>query len=99
MTDITRYENMIIQDNIIHIPIDEAIKPKDNHLCLMNMFWTIYKDGHISIYTRGKKKKYGYYPSYTPQGNKSEIRAGMRGKYKTVFLECVYIDNAEIDYR
>ena len=76
---------------MIHIPIEEATTPVDGATVMMNRWWTVYKEGHISVYIgSGKQTSYGSYRTYSPQCNSNERIANRRGEKEVVFLPIVY---------
>lgn len=80
---------------MIHIPYEEATTPTEGAIVMMNHWWTVYKDGHISVYTAGRPpcKHLGTYNTYSPQCNRNEHIANRRGKKQAVFLPIVYFQD------
>ena len=75
----------------IHIPYEEATTPVDGAIVMMDRWWTVNKEGHISIYIgSGQKTTFGDYYTYSPQCNRNEQIATRRGKQEAVFLPIVY---------
>ena len=80
-----------MKDKMIHIPIEEVTQPIDGSTVMMNRWWTIYEEGHISVYTAGRNpSSLGSYRTYSPQCNSNEQIATWRGKKKAVLLPVVY---------
>jgi len=81
-----------MEDKMIHISYEEATTPTDGATVMMNRWWTVYKDGHISVYTAGRPpcKPFGTYSTYSPQCNSNEQIAKWKGKKQAVFLPVVY---------
>ena len=77
---------------MIHISYEEATTPTEGAIVMMNRWWTVYKEGHISVYTAGvaPNKITGLYRTYSPQCNSNEHIANYRLKRKAVFLPIVY---------
>lgn len=83
-----------MNDKMFHIPYEQVIVPIDRSTVMMNKWWTVFKEGHISIYTGGKKpNEYGFYRIYSPQCNSSEYIAKRLGKTDAVFLPIVYFED------
>lgn len=83
-----------MNDKMIHIPYEQVTTPIDGSTVMMNKWWTVFKEGHISIYTGGRKpNEYGFYSTYSPQCNSNENIAKRLGKVDAVFLPIVYFEN------
>lgn len=76
----------------IHIPIDEITKPKDGATVMAERWWTVHKEGHVSVYVSNSKpdKMTGQYRVYSPQCNRHESIANRNGKAKAVYLHFAY---------
>lgn len=76
----------------IHIPIEEITKPKDGATVMDKRWWTVLKEGHVSVYigTAKPDRIHGRYRIYSPQCNKQELIANRGGKGKAVYLHFAY---------
>ncbi|OZB41024.1 MAG: hypothetical protein B7X50_07955 [Alishewanella sp. 34-51-39] len=80
-----------MKDKMLHIPISEITQPIDGAIVMLDRWWTVYKEGYVSIYIGGRKpNSSGEYRFYTPQCDRSEQIATRLGAKKAVFLPIVY---------
>jgi hypothetical protein len=83
---------MELEDKMIHIPVSEVTEPIDGSVVMLDRWWTVHKEGHISIYTgrRPVCKVTDTYATYTPQCNRNEQIANRHGTKHAVFIPVVY---------
>lgn len=83
------------EGKFLHIPIDEVTKPKDGASVMANRWWTVHKEGCISVYVGGSKpdRMTGAYRIYSPQCNRNELIANRNGEKRAIHLPFVYFMN------
>lgn len=81
-----------MKDNMIHIPYTEVTTPIDNSTVMLNRWWTVHKEGCISVYIGNSKQcqMSGRYRIYSPQCSTNEQIASRNATKKAVFLPIVY---------
>lgn len=75
---------------MIHIPIDQMISPEPGDIVYKNKWWTVYKEGYLSIFIGNSNYPKNRYRFYSPQCNSNELIATWRGERKAQFIETVF---------
>lgn len=83
---------MMDDSKFIHIPINEITTPRDGATVMMGRWWTVHKDGHVSVYIGNSKpdKMTGAYRTYSPQCNKHELIANRNGTREAMYIHVAY---------